>query len=112
MLNLSTEIIRCVMALTRGVNSLFPCTQCLIPNSEQGDPSATAPLQTTAGTIAVLHEAREQHLLGEKEDILKNAGLRDVDVSFIHLSYTATNNSSVECILEDKQLRPIYSIIF
>ena len=68
------------MALIRGVGSLFPCPRCLIPEVKLGDPSANAPLRTAANTKATIQEARGKKLLGEKEEILKAAGLRDVDV--------------------------------
>jgi len=68
------------MALIRGVGSLFPCPRCLIPEAEQGNPLARAPLRTADDTRATIQEARGKRLAGEKEEILKAAGLRDVDV--------------------------------
>ena len=68
------------MALIRGTTSLYPCPRCLIPQADQGDPSKVAPLRTAQGTKDVINVARSQRLLGEKEEILKAAGLRDVDV--------------------------------
>lgn len=69
------------MALIRGVKCLFPCPQCLIPKAKQGSLSS-APLRTVAGTRAVIQEAREKRHAGDKEEVLKAAGLRDVDVIY------------------------------
>jgi len=68
------------MALIRGVGSLVPCPRCLIPEDKLGDHSAKAPLRTTADMKAIILEAQEQHTVNEGEEILKAAGLRDVDV--------------------------------
>lgn len=103
------------MALIRGVGSLFPCPRCLISDVEQGDPSSSAELRTAAGTQATIQKAREQQLAGDKEDILMNAGLRDVDVRlcfyyscFVLLLITFLT----ERILEDPQLGPTRHTIF
>jgi len=82
---------RCVMALIRGVGSLFPCPRCLISDIKLGDLSARAPLRTAADTKAIIQEAREKEFSGQTEETLKSAGLRDVDVCasilIIHVSY-------------------------
>lgn len=83
------------MALIRGVGSLFPCPRCLIHKHKQGDPLASAPLRTVAGTKATIQEAQGMSLVGDKEEILKAAGLRDVNVRlhsynsyFVQLPFT------------------------
>ena len=68
------------MALIRGVTSLYPCPRCLIPQADQGDPSTVAPSRTAEGTKNMIDKARSQRLLGEKEEVLRGAGLRDIDV--------------------------------
>jgi hypothetical protein len=106
---------RCIMALIRGVGSLFPCPRCLIPELKQGEPSASAPLQTEAGTRATLEEARGKKRAGDKEDILKAAGLRDVDVRphfYYYCSILLLTTSLTECILEDQKLGPTCRAIF
>jgi hypothetical protein len=75
------------MALIRGVQSLFPCPRCLIPEHDLGDLSKTAPLRTSVNTQATLQNARGERLLGEKEETLKAVGLRDVDVRHIYYYY-------------------------
>jgi hypothetical protein len=106
---------RCIMALIQGVGSLFPCPQCLIPELKQGEPSVSVPLQTEAGTRATLEEARGKERAGDKEDILKAAGLRDVDVRphfYYYCSILLLTTSLTECILEDQKLRPTCRAIF
>lgn len=92
------------MALIRGVKCLFPCPRCLIPESEQGDVSASAPLRTTVSTKAVIQRAREQRRAGDREEILKGSGLRDVDVC-LHFRYPGfvpqLTTFLAEYILED-----------
>ena len=96
--------IRCVMALIQGVKCLFLCPQCLIPESEQGDVSPSAPLRTAVGTKAVIQRAREQRRVGDREEILKGSGLQDVDVC-LHFHYPGfvlqLTTFLAEYILED-----------
>ena len=75
------------MALIRGTTGLHPCPRCLIPHADQGDLSKISQFRTTQGTKDVISAARSQRLLGDKEAILKKAGLRDIDVGphFYHL---------------------------
>ena len=63
------------MALIQGVTSLYPCPWCLTPQANQGDPSTVAPSQTAEGTKNMIDKAQSQRLLGEKEEVLKGAGL-------------------------------------
>ena len=103
------------MALIRGVNSLFPCPRCLISGDKQGDISARAPLRTEAATKATIKKAREQRLAGDKEEILKGTGLRDVDVCPCYrypCFMVLLTTSLTECFLEDQQLGPTRYIIF
>ena len=103
------------MALIRGIGSLFPCPRCLIPEAKQGDHSVSAPLRTEANTKATIQEAREKRLAGDKEGVLKAAGLRDVDVRlcfyYSHLIPVLTTLPT-ERVLEDQELGPICRVIF
>ena len=90
------------MSLTRGVTSNFPCPRCLIPRSKQG---VYPPISADARTSAISEETVEEARLlrvGEKEELLKSVGLRDVNVcvifSFIPLLLTI---SLTECVLEN-----------
>lgn len=108
-------ISRCIMALIRGVGSNFLCPRCLIPCNKLGDLSASAPLQTTAGTKATILKAKDETRLGKKEEILKGAGVRDVDVclhSYYSRSTLLLTTSSTERILENQQLGPTRYLIF
>jgi hypothetical protein len=68
------------MALVRGVGANHPCPRCLIHGNHLGDPLQTAALRTVAQTKAILEEARAERYAKDKEKILKDAGLRNVDV--------------------------------
>jgi hypothetical protein len=110
---LGRMIIRCIMALIRGVNSLYPCPRCLIAHTEQRDLSVTAPLRTTANAKATVQEAREYRLVEDREKTLKDAGLRDVDVHLRshYLGFVLPLTTyPTERILEDQQLGPICRI--
>ena len=73
------------MSLIQGVNGLFPCPCCLVHNDQQRDPSAHAAAWTSGSMQATVQDAREQRFVKDKEEILKSAGLRDVDVFIISL---------------------------
>jgi hypothetical protein len=67
------------MALTRGTNSDFPCPVCLVPKEEMCKGVVYA-LRTTETMKEVYNEAMEVETAKEKEEILKSAGLRGVEV--------------------------------
>lgn len=69
------------MALIRGVRSLHPCPTCLVHRDELSNLSLPFALRTTAGMQAVLREARELRTKKDRDELLKNFGLRDVEVS-------------------------------
>ena len=82
------------MSLTRGSSSNFPCTRCLIPAGEQGDPSGHGDARTSASMQAVIQDARQQDLVKDREALLKSFGLRDIDVRFIFLFVSCPHLSS------------------
>ena len=69
------------MALIRGLNGKAPCPICLIRQDNLWNLQDTSLLRTTENSQAVILKARSQQLLSHKEEILKEAGLRDIDVS-------------------------------
>jgi len=69
------------MALIRGLNSHRPCPVCLIPGDCLSDLSETYPLRTTETMRAVYEEGQQARTVAEKQEILKEYGLRDVKVS-------------------------------
>ncbi|KAG2110154.1 hypothetical protein BD769DRAFT_1630365 [Suillus cothurnatus] len=72
---------QCVMSLTRGVRSLWPCPICLVPRDALSDVSTRYPLRTSKDLQAIINLARTKHTLEEREKTLKEYGLRDVDNS-------------------------------
>lgn len=69
-----------MMALTRGQNSNFPCTVCLVPKTELTNYSVNYELRTTERMKGAVTSARVQPTLKLGEEILGKLGLRDVDV--------------------------------
>ena len=72
--------IRSVMALIRRVGSLYPCPRCLVAEVDLDNFPSRAQARTAEQTKATIEEVRQQDLVGESEEILKNSGLRDIDV--------------------------------
>jgi hypothetical protein len=98
------------MALIRGVGSLYPCPRCLVADVDLDSFPNRSQARTAQQTKATIEEAREQDLVGESEEILKDCGLRDIDVRshfiFNLFYYLPINNAIAEHILEDKKLGP------
>ena len=95
------------MALTRGVSSLFPCPCCLIPKEEQGESSGCTAARTSADVQETIEDTRKQKA-GEKEEILKSQGLRDINIrNLSHSLSTLTQIIPTEHVLEDCKLRPV-----
>jgi hypothetical protein len=69
-----------MMALTRGVNSLFPCPTCLVPKAEIHDLRVFHELRTSERMQAIWKEALELNAM-DREELLKSYGLRDVEVN-------------------------------
>ena len=78
---------RSIMSLIRGVKCLHPCPRCLIGADQQGDASARAPARTAADTQAVIQDTWQQRFVKDKEETLKSAGLRDVDVQYFIIRF-------------------------
>lgn len=88
-------VIRSMMGLNRGVQCLAPCPRCLVLQGDQGDFSLMLKPRTVAGTRATLLEARGERYAKDAEEILKAAGLRDIDVmssTFLLLYSNITND--------------------
>ena len=69
------------MTLTRGPQSNFPCVYCLVPKELLHEIWRDFERRTGEKALAKLEEARQQPLATVREAILKNWGLRAVDVS-------------------------------
>jgi len=76
------------MSLIRGVRSLWPCPICLVPRDKLSDTSKTFRRRTSEDSQGVVKAARTKISAEEKEDVLKEYGLRDVDVSSMYIFQT------------------------
>jgi hypothetical protein len=70
------------MSLIRGINCLWPCPVCLVPHDKLMDTLRCHPHQTCAQSQEVLKAARAKETAEEKEEKLKEYGLRDITVRF------------------------------
>lgn len=68
------------MALIRGLQGLYPCPMCFVPWNEQSDLSTVHPMRTGDGSQQILEEARAKRTAAEREEHLKDHGLREVEV--------------------------------
>lgn len=80
--------------MIRGVNSNFPCPICLVPGKELSDLSKVHPLRTTDTMRAVLASTVNMNA-GQKEEVLKGFGLRDIEVSYVALFQLKTGTHFV-----------------
>ncbi|KAJ7078038.1 hypothetical protein B0H15DRAFT_789221 [Mycena belliarum] len=78
----------CVMALIRGLQGLYPCPICFVPWNEQSDLSTEHPRRTGLESQQILEEARAKRTVTEREELLKQNGLRDVDNVFWKIGNT------------------------
>ncbi|KAJ7696492.1 hypothetical protein B0H17DRAFT_1130897 [Mycena rosella] len=72
----------CVMALIRGLNALYPCPICFVPWNEQSDLSTEHPKRTGQESEIILEKARAFRTAAEREQLLKDNSLRDVENVF------------------------------
>ncbi|KAJ7708065.1 hypothetical protein B0H17DRAFT_1156022 [Mycena rosella] len=78
----------CVMSLIHGLQGLYLCPICFVPWNEQSDLSTEHPLRTGLGSQLIVEEARMKRTALEREEILKDNGLRDVDNVFWKIGNT------------------------
>ena len=69
------------MTNTRGARALYPCPMCLVPKEFLIHIWKVFELRTGQKALEVLALARQQRTEREREEILQQWGLRDVDVS-------------------------------
>ncbi|THH28010.1 hypothetical protein EUX98_g6168 [Antrodiella citrinella] len=70
---------QCVMALIRGVKSLYPCPICLVPHNELANLRESYPLRTAKQSQQVVEAARQMDTKAEGEELLMQYSLRDVE---------------------------------
>jgi hypothetical protein len=75
------------MALIRGTKSKRPCPICLIDGNELADITKRSVLRTALDTQQLLQEARQMRRVSDREKLLSEHGIRDVDVSDLELYY-------------------------
>lgn len=99
-------IIRCVMALIRGLNSACPCPICLVPREELTDHSTTYPKCTVKDAQDCVELWSRDRIAGEAE--LKKQSLRPIKVRcwYVFLTYMISQPS--ECILESQVVQPAW----
>lgn len=69
------------MALIRGFRGLCPCPVCLVPHKDQRRITEQYPLRTVESTKVILELVKSKKTAAEKEDILKENGIRAISVS-------------------------------
>ncbi|KAF8256486.1 hypothetical protein EI94DRAFT_1645643, partial [Lactarius quietus] len=84
---------QCVMALIRGTTSKFPCPKCLVQQEDLANLVETWPLRTTAHSHELVHQARELSSAQEREKLLSEYGLRNVNNVFWQLQYTDVHHA-------------------
>ena len=70
------------MALIRGLRDKMPCPICLIKQEDLWNILDTSLLHTTNRSKEIIEKARGERLHTDTENILKEVGLRDIDVCF------------------------------
>ena len=88
------------MALVRGTNSKFPCPICLVPQ-EKLCKGMEYPHRTTETMRQVYHDAIGAASAKVKEELLKNHGLRGIEVcktSLLLVVYSYCTDLT-ECVL-------------
>ncbi|KAG1861504.1 hypothetical protein DFJ58DRAFT_715418 [Suillus subalutaceus] len=79
---------QCVMALTRGIKSLWPCPVCLIPHDNLLDTLKTYACRTSTQSQDILQAAQDKGTAEERDNLLKQYGLRDVQNAFWIIALT------------------------
>jgi hypothetical protein len=60
---------------------MYPCPICFVPWQEQPDLSTEHPQRIAEDSKRLIQEARALRTAAEREELLKDNGLRDVEVS-------------------------------
>ena len=76
---------RCVITLIRGLQGDCPCPICLVKRNKQSKIGLKWPLRSAEESMEAVQKYRQLYnkkgQKGKAEEILKNLGLRDVNVS-------------------------------
>ncbi|KAF8884449.1 hypothetical protein BD779DRAFT_1674068 [Infundibulicybe gibba] len=79
---------QCVVALTRGAQSHFPCPICYIPSDMLSNLRVKYKRRTAKGTRAILREAAK-HSKTDAERLLQQRGLRHIQNAFWDVNYSS-----------------------
>jgi hypothetical protein len=91
---LLTLFCRCVMALIRGLQALYPCPICYVKKEEQADHSIVGKLWTAAESQDTMREGRAKKTTEEREDVFKNQSLRNIEVPWFFFQFITKPHSS------------------
>ncbi|KAG0692246.1 hypothetical protein DFH29DRAFT_985855 [Suillus ampliporus] len=79
---------QCVMALTRGLMSLWPCPVCLVSRDNLWDTSKSHRRRTSKESQVLVNAARVKETFEEREELLKEQALRLVENAFWAVAFT------------------------
>ncbi|KAG1808103.1 hypothetical protein EV424DRAFT_1474084 [Suillus variegatus] len=79
---------RCVMSLTQGIMSLWPCPICLVPQDDLWDTLKTYCQQTSEEPQALVNTACTKETFEEREELLKEQALHCVKSTFWAVAFT------------------------
>ncbi|KAL4251298.1 hypothetical protein AB1N83_013827, partial [Pleurotus pulmonarius] len=89
----------CVMTLTRGTNSYYPCPICLVPEDKLAIHDKAYPPRTQATMKKVYDDAMEMRTVEESNNLLKKYGLRGIDNVFWKIANSDPYRStSFDCL--------------
>ncbi|KAK0478073.1 hypothetical protein EDD18DRAFT_1443623 [Armillaria luteobubalina] len=74
---------QCVMALTRGVQSKFPCNICLVPKGHLLEMEETYNLRTMPWAQDIFKQAKEISNATDRNEFLKKFGLQFIELIFM-----------------------------
>ncbi|KAG1763075.1 hypothetical protein EDD22DRAFT_979489 [Suillus occidentalis] len=78
---------QCVMSLTRGVMSLWPCPICLVPRDALSNTSKMYTRRTMDDSCAAVTTARAKDTIEEQEEVLKVLGLCNIENALWAIQY-------------------------
>ncbi|KAG1864363.1 hypothetical protein F4604DRAFT_1893404 [Suillus subluteus] len=84
---------QCVISLIRGIKCLWPCPVCLVPHDELLNILKCYPPRMSTHSQEVLKAAWAKATAKEKEEKLKEYGLRDVINAFSTMMYTDVHDA-------------------
>ncbi|KAG2117400.1 hypothetical protein BD769DRAFT_1629767 [Suillus cothurnatus] len=84
---------RCVMALTWGLMSLWPCPDCLVSRDDLWDTSRSYRRRTSKESQALVNAARVKETFEEREELLKEQALRLIENALWAVKFTCVHRA-------------------